>query len=276
MLSYPWMQSARDQFVEHGHRLSGSLVGLVSLLLVVFVLIYDRRPTIRLVAGGIFLSVFVQGMLGGARVLSDKQTMALVHGDFAALVFSLMAILVVITSKGWEQRDRMSSQANSAAATRVATVLLMVLSAQYVMGGFLRHLQGHPGFAWARLVHPWFAIAVVVTTLLFVVVARRSGSPALRRCASAMVALAVAQSMIGLATWYYRHGVPEWGVVAIQDSLPQIVICSLHTIVGMTAFMTSAVTVFCCRAVAPLPMVRPTSAEQSNMLNVSSPVGVAV
>lgn len=276
MLSYPWLKSARDQFVEHGHRLSGSLVGLVSLLLVIFVMIYERRPSIRLVAGGIFLSVFVQGLLGGARVLSDKQTMALVHGDFAALVFSLMAILVVITSKGWEQRTRLTSKAYSTAATRVATLLLVVLSAQYVMGGFLRHLQGHPSFAWARLIHPWFAIAVVVTTLLFVLVARKSGSPALRRCASTMVTLAVVQSLIGLATWYYRHGVPEWGVVAVQDSLPQIIICSLHTIVGMTAFMTSVVTVFCCLAVAPLLATQPKSPAQTDVMNVTSTMGVAV
>lgn len=273
MLSYPWMQSARDQFVEHGHRLSGTVVGLVSLMLVIYVMICERRRSIQLVAGGIFLSVFVQGLLGGARVLSDKQMMALVHGDFAALVFSLMAILVVITSKGWEQRVRLSSTTVSRATNRIATLLLVVLSAQYVMGGFLRHLQGHPGFAWARLVHPWFAIAVVVTTLLFVAVAHNSESHALRRCASAMVSLAIVQSLIGLATWYYRHGVPEWGVVAVQDSLPQIVICSVHTIVGMTAFMTAAVTVFCCRAVAPA--TQPNSAS-INLVNVSSTMGVAV
>ena len=29
MLAYPWLSSARDQFVEHGHRLSGLTIGLM-------------------------------------------------------------------------------------------------------------------------------------------------------------------------------------------------------------------------------------------------------
>src|SRR5580704_12811622 len=87
MLAYPWLTAARDQFVEHGHRLSGMTIGLVSLLLTIAAWRLDRRPVVRLIATAIFLAVFTQGMLGGARVLMDKQVMALVHGDFAALVF---------------------------------------------------------------------------------------------------------------------------------------------------------------------------------------------
>ena len=75
-----------------------------------------------------------------------------------------------------------------------------------------------------------------------------------RICAAVQgaVALTVAQSLVGLATWYVKYGVPSWGVVAQQDSTPQIVICSLHKVVGMLTLMTSVLAVVCCWSVRPI------------------------
>ena len=252
MLTYPWLSSARDQFVEHGHRLAGMVVGLLSLSLIIAALTWDQRLMVRTVASLIFAAVFTQGMLGGARVLLDQQTLALVHGDFAALVFSLMAILILITSRGWEQRSRMTSTSASQRVTTAAKVLLLSLIAQYVMGGFLRHLRERSEFAWAWMVHPWFAIVVLCTSVVFVWAVQGTNSVYLSRCATAIVGLAVTQSLIGLATWYVKYGVPSWGVVAQQDSLPQIIVCSLHKVVGLLTLMTSVLTVVCCWAVKPL------------------------
>ena len=184
--------------------------------------------------------------------LLDQQTLALVHGDFAALVFSLMAILILITSRGWEQRSRMTSTSASQRVTTAAKVLLLSLIAQYVMGGFLRHLRERSEFAWAWMVHPWFAIVVLCTSVVFVWAVQGTNSVYLSRCATAIVGLAVTQSLIGLATWYVKYGVPSWGVVAQQDSLPQIIVCSLHKVVGLLTLMTSVLTVVCCWAVKPL------------------------
>ena len=44
---YPWqswLAAPWDLFIEHGHRLLGSVAGLVSIALVVAVLLTDRRP----------------------------------------------------------------------------------------------------------------------------------------------------------------------------------------------------------------------------------------
>ena len=133
MLAYPWLTSARDQFVEHGHRLSGMTIGLLSLSLAITTLCVDRRPLVRWVAAAIFAAVFAQGMLGGARVLLDQQVLALLHGDFAALVFSLMAILTLITSRGWQQRRRLNIVDDS--QTHVAAAAIAARHA----GGSVRH-----------------------------------------------------------------------------------------------------------------------------------------
>lgn len=252
MLAYPWLSSARDQFVEHGHRLAGMVIGLLSLSLIVAAWLLDQRRSVRMVAVLIFLAVFSQGMLGGARVLMDEQTLALLHGDFAALVFSLMATLVLITSKGWDQRERLNSATESRRVSVAASLLLGCLVLQYVMGGFLRHLREREAFAWSWLVHPWFALVVLAATGMFIWSVIGTHSRYLNRFAVAMVVLTLFQSLVGLGAWYVRYGVPAWGVVAQQDSLPQIVICSLHKVIGLLTLMTSVLAVICCRSLRPL------------------------
>lgn len=252
MLAYPWLTSARDEFVEHGHRLSGMAIGLLSLSLVITAFCVDRRFIVRCISAGIFVAVFMQGMLGGARVLMSEQLLALLHGDFAAVVFSLMAILALITSRGWESRPRMSSVIESQACLNASRLLLASLIAQYVLGGFLRHLRERTEFAWAWMVHPWFALVVLFATAIFVFNTKGTESPHVRRCGRALIGLTVAQSLVGLATWYVRYGVPEWGVVAQLDSPAQVIICSLHKVLGMLTLMTSVLAVFCCSSVKPL------------------------
>ncbi len=69
MLLYPWFKDFfdhPDKFVEHGHRLAGVLIGLVSIALAVAGWIRGGR-TIRILLTTILISVIVQGLLGGAR-----------------------------------------------------------------------------------------------------------------------------------------------------------------------------------------------------------------
>ena len=50
MFLYPWLKdfhANRDKFVEHGHRLAGSLIGLISIGLVVFTLKRESRTWVR-------------------------------------------------------------------------------------------------------------------------------------------------------------------------------------------------------------------------------------
>ena len=252
MLTYPWLSSARDQFVEHGHRLSGMTIGLLSLSMAITAWCLDRRLIVRSIATAIALAVFVQGMLGGARVLLGEQVLALIHGDFAAAVFSLMATLTLITSAGWESRPRLVSTEESRISSISSVILLVALIAQYIMGGFLRHLRERGEFAWAWMVHPWFALVVLAATAIFVMSVLKTSSDYLRRGAMILIGLTVAQSLVGLGTWYVKYGLPSWGVVAQQDSPSQIAVCSLHKVVGMLTLMSSVLTVYICQAIKPL------------------------
>lgn len=247
MLAYPWLSSARDQFIEHGHRLSGLTIGVLSIALAIAAWCIETRGPARWLASAIFLSVFVQGMLGGARVLMDKQTMALIHGDFAAGVFSLMGVFVLMTGVGWESREVVRDVARAKSVRNMAVAVLVTVAIQYFLGGVLRHL----GESWAWMLHPWFAIVPVVLSILFAAKARQAGSAMLNRGAKFLLALIVSQALLGLASWYVRFGVPSWGVVAELNSPAQIIVCSLHKVVGMLTLMTTVLNTVCAVAVQP-------------------------
>jgi heme a synthase len=248
MLAYPLMSADRDQFAEHLHRLSGMTIGLLSMALAGFAWIVSCGRVAKCLAAGIFGVVFVQGLLGGARVLLGKETLALLHGDFAAAVFSLMAVFVMVTSVGWESRSRLSSRSAGRTVLAWAVTTAGLMSVQYFIGGVLRHLK----FGWAWNLHPWFATAPLVAVLVFAFIVRSAESVILRRCATALVGLVVSQVLLGLATWYVRYGVPAWGVVATHESFSQVVVCSLHKVLGMLALMMSVVSVVCASSVLPV------------------------
>jgi len=135
MLAYPWLSSARDQFVEHGHRLAGLTVGLLSIALAITAWVVRSTRSARLLAIGIFAAVFVQGMLGGFRVLMDAKVMALIHGDFAAGVFSLMCVFVLVTGSRWEARTAVADPATARAARFLSLTILASVIIQYFLGG---------------------------------------------------------------------------------------------------------------------------------------------
>ena len=48
MVTYPWLKSAGDQVVEHGHRLSGVLIGITCIVLTAFVWCFESVREVRL------------------------------------------------------------------------------------------------------------------------------------------------------------------------------------------------------------------------------------
>lgn len=239
MLAFPWLQSQGDEFLEHGHRLAGMLVGLVTLALTAVAFSTECRGQVRGVVAGILVGVIAQGLLGGWRVLADERVIALLHALFAAVVFSLMALLIVMTGRQWQTEAPVTNAGQGRLALWTGIVLVLVLAAQYVLGGLLRHL----GSAHAWLAHPWFAIAVVIAAIGFAVACWQSQAAALRRGALLVLGLITAQALLGVVTWGVRYGFPQWDIMAVQQSSPQVAVRSLHKVLGLLTFMATVVTV---------------------------------
>jgi heme A synthase len=111
MLLYPWFRDFAtnpDKFTEHGHRLAGMLIGFISIALAAAAW-RQGQGWVRTFASTILAAVILQGLLGGARVLFDRQHLAMVHSITGASFFCLCVIFRLMCSTKWpewlSQRD---------------------------------------------------------------------------------------------------------------------------------------------------------------------------
>lgn len=106
-----WMQD-RDQFAEHSHRLAGAKMGLLSLILMAWVVYREKRKWLRVASITLVAAMIIQGLLGGLRVLLDEQniavennaiaqTFAVFHAVGAQLILCLLVAIVVGLSPLW-------------------------------------------------------------------------------------------------------------------------------------------------------------------------------
>ena len=137
MFLYPLsqMQARPGTFYEHAHRLLGTLVGLTSLAVAIYVNVVHRRTRLVPVAWAIFAAVFVQGLLGGFRVTQDSIPLATIHGIFAQVVFASMACLAVAASQAFAQ----APPPQSGSMDRLfSSALVLALILQLALGALVR------------------------------------------------------------------------------------------------------------------------------------------
>lgn len=188
-------------FLEHTHRLFGSLVGLTTLALMVFVLLVDRRKPVQRWSVGIFVLVCVQGVMGGWRVTEASQTLALVHGVTAQIFF---ALLVGLAAALYPLAAQPAATAEWSSLRRVrgfALALVIVTVLQLLLGAMFRHY----GSAHALWTHVGFSIAVVVMAMAAGAAAVKASQTApalangLRRTGTALIAVIIIQFLLGWA-----------------------------------------------------------------------------
>lgn len=237
MFAYPWLESAGAKFLEHGHRLAGIVIGLASIVLCAALVRYDRRGWVRLLGVAVLLAVIVQGLLGGFRVLRNADDLALVHALGAALVFGLLSVVAVATSRGWGEPMKSTTSpgqtagVNPAARMRTLSIATCIcVFVQLILGGLLRHkgmvLLEHLGFAFvAAAMVIWLAMA-----------ATASGLRWLRSPAVLLVLLTMGQMGLGAGAWATKFGFDGFGYVAVYNSTPTVAFRSLHTLTGILLF----------------------------------------
>jgi len=239
MLTYPWFadfaRGAMDKFVEHGHRLAGMLIGVTSIVMTWIVWRREPRMWVRLLAASVLACVVVQGLLGGGRVLANDPRMAMAHGNFAAIVFSLMAAVALVTSRGWMQAAEKTVQKQSPLLKPLAVLLPLVIYVQFLLGGRQRHLHDmlYEHMAMAALVF----LAVILTSF----VAFHARAAWLWRPAGLMLVAVLIQAALGFGAWITKYGFPPSGYVAVIGAPVSLLISSSHTVVGMLLLMNSIV-----------------------------------
>lgn len=167
-------------FLEHSHRLFGTLAGLTTIVLMVCVLVFDRRRLPVTLAVALFLAVCVQGYMGIKRV-SDLSTMiAILHGVFGQIVLALAGLLAATLTDAWRTLGQdPERQAAARKAVKFGVLMTGSLFLQLAMGAAARHLDRmdppSPGANHARLTHAGFAFVVMFLIILAGSLAIRTG-----------------------------------------------------------------------------------------------------
>jgi cytochrome c oxidase assembly protein subunit 15 len=198
MFLYRFWEAAWGVFIEHGHRLYGAAVGLATVVLMAWFLVAERRRSLKVLGVIALLAVIGQGVLGGYRVRLNSTMLAAVHGCTAQAFFALMVVLCVLTGRDWSTAtDRMADDQH---LRRRAAVTLGLVSAQVVVGAWLRHF----GASMALVLHSLLAMAVWghAALLAWRVERRKSEFSALLPPARALGLLVTLQLALGVAAWW--------------------------------------------------------------------------
>lgn len=145
MFLFPVSNWVGGVFYEHSHRLVASFVGLLTTILVVWVIWRDPRRWMKWLAGGAFVLVVFQGVLGGLRVVLFKDEIGIFHAALAQLFLLLLCCLALFTSRAWHRLGRDSTVPPGRGGWAVLGVATVLIFVQLLVGATMRHQ--HSGLA---------------------------------------------------------------------------------------------------------------------------------
>ncbi len=215
---------------EHGHRLAGALVGFLTLILAFWTWKADDRVWMRRLGFGALALVIFQGLLGGLRVVWVSLDLAVVHACVAQLFFALLASMALFTSGKWKDPGAPPELAMKQAGWLAAGAVFV----QIILGALLRHPGTGIDPLLAGLHIGWAFVALLMVYLHVRVLA---SAPALRNLGRAIMGIVTLQITLGFVAYFVL--LDEAGV--LQPSNLQVVINSLHLIVGAALFATNVV-----------------------------------
>ena len=228
---------------EHTHRLIGSVVGILTILLLVAIWAKDNRRWLKWLGVIALLAVIAQGVMGGLRVTHLSRALAVIHACFAQVFFVLTACFVIFTSRPWTQGWGRVEGTDVSRLRRLSAITLALIYVQIIFGAVLRHTG-------ARLdAHLLFAVLVTIHVFLLAGRALRdySGHTRVVRPVMALSALLVAQLVLGGAAF-----VAEYTAAGqVVSPVVSLIITTSHLAIGALMLV--------CAAAATLSAYRLTS-----------------
>jgi cytochrome c oxidase assembly protein subunit 15 len=264
MFLYPLgPRAAPDVFLEHSHRLFGTLIGLTTLTLTFLVFAHDSRKFVRGWAVAAFFFVVLQGVLGGIRVRAghvdfaqDDKFYRVIHGVLAQGVFCMYAALAVFLSPVYQRAKEgiLAGVIDLAASTAKPKLLRVFANAalhttllQLIMGAVYRHVR-HPHVLWTHIA---LSFVVAVLALLAASAAqgvRPSDEPARRsltRLGGLVGVCVVLQFALGWVVFLFSNSGPQ--AISVVEGLLR----TAHQANGALLIASLAGLAVWSRAVAP-------------------------
>ena len=214
---------------EHGHRLLGMLVGLLTTILAVWTWFAESRRWLRWLALGALALVSFQGLLGGLRVVWLSLDLAVVHAATAQLFLGLIVALAAFTSKWWLSGNAVADGPRDNRLWRLSLAVPAAVWLQIILGALLRHPGTgiHPVLVGFHIGGAVLVAAVVAAFLLRVWNGFRE-SRLLYRGSWVLAGLVDLQLILGVTAYFVT--LDDAGM--LQPSNVQVVVNTAHAVIG--------------------------------------------
>ena len=227
---FPGWWEQTPVLAEHGHRLLGALVGLLTLTLSIWIWKVDTRVGVKGLGIMALVVVILQGVLGGLRVVLVSLDLAIVHAMTAQIFLALLVTLAVMTSAGWITRsDEVELSDERRGLAKWATITALIILVQILLGALLRH-PGE-GIDWfLAIAHIVGATVVVVAVFLLIRRGLRShrDDGTLRLGLIGIMFVLTLQVVLGITAYFVL--LSQSGML-IPSNL-QVIVNSLHVVIG--------------------------------------------
>src|SRR6266851_3038190 len=101
MFLFPVSRWVGGILFEHTHRLMGSLVGFLTIILAVWLWVREDRRWVRNLGAIAVVGVILQGVLGGLRVTMMKDQIGIFHACIAQAFLGLIVLIAIVTTNSW-------------------------------------------------------------------------------------------------------------------------------------------------------------------------------
>ena len=218
---------------EHSHRLIGSIVGFLTIALMVSIWVKDARKWMKWLGVIALVAVIAQGVMGGLRVTNLSRILAIIHACFAQAFFALTASLALFTSRSWLQTSVKIETTDAVRLRRLSLITLGLIYIQFIFGAVLRHtgnrLDAHLLFAGLVTIH--------IFLLLRRILKNYPENPALVRLILLLGGLLAVQLTLGFGAYLAEFTTFGEGVAPVAS----VIITTAHVAIGALMLVVSVV-----------------------------------
>jgi heme a synthase len=140
MFLFPVSKWVGGILFEHTHRLMGSLVGFLTIILAVWLWVCENRRWVRNLGAIAVLGVIVQGILGGLRVTMMKDQIGIFHACVAQAFLGLLVFIALVTTQFWRSLTNRAIDSQRFLPTKtLAMAITVAIYVQLALGATMRH-----------------------------------------------------------------------------------------------------------------------------------------
>jgi cytochrome c oxidase assembly protein subunit 15 len=159
MFLFPVSKWVGGILFEHTHRLMGSLVGFLTVILAAWLWLSEDRLWVRKLGVIALAGVILQGILGGLRVTMVRDEIGIFHACVAQAFLGLLLVIALVTTNFWRSLTSPAMAATKGSAAQdgnltalsrqvsprlvsiktLAIVITIAIYAQLALGATMRH-----------------------------------------------------------------------------------------------------------------------------------------